>query len=370
MPDSSLYIITPGALNITALIFLLIMVSKRSAMSPRRTKAFYAATVITIVTIASELVTTVLVGPGKGYAGLNRVCNALGFSLSVFLPYVFVEMFDEKYSSWHSLAYVIPSIVTVLSTLSIWQGLIFSVSDQNEYSRGPLFGVYITAYVIGFVLILISNIIQRRSLRKGDWRFLSLLYIFLISGTSVQVLHPGVLTTWHTVTIVLVVYYIFQCEIQFRIDQVTGLLNRQAFTKRMEELSKSKKAGVVLMDIDFFKNVNDKYGHAMGDICLHTMGEIIKESFGQYGQCFRIGGDEFCVLFQEENCRHIEERINDAMARIIAARSKNPALPLISYGYSVYERDSGKSINDSFSEADREMYRCKRKRNPVKDVLN
>lgn len=58
------------------------------------------------------------------------------------------------------------------------------------------------------------------------------------------------------------------------------------------------------------------------------------------------------------------------MARIIAARSKNPALPLISYGYSVYERDSGKSINDSFSEADREMYRCKRKRNPVKAVLN
>ena len=55
---------------------------------------------------------------------------------------------------------------------------------------------------------------------------------------------------------------------------------------------------MVVFDVDDFKQINDRYGHIQGDLCLAGIAECIKNSYANFGYCYRIGGDEFCVLLK------------------------------------------------------------------------
>ena len=66
---------------------------------------------------------------------------------------------------------------------------------------------------------------------------------------------------------------------------------------------------LIVFDLDNFKYINDTYGHQAGDQCLKVIAECLKKAYSRYGNCYRIGGDEFCVLFREPKkekyCREI-----------------------------------------------------------------
>ncbi|MFH1613162.1 MAG: diguanylate cyclase [bacterium] len=88
------------------------------------------------------------------------------------------------------------------------------------------------------------------------------------------------------------------------IDGLTGLYNHQYFMfclkKEVKQAQRYKQPlSLILMDIDFFKKVNDAYGHLVGDIVLKRLGEIIKQSTRETDIQARYGGEEFCVLFTQ-----------------------------------------------------------------------
>lgn len=91
-----------------------------------------------------------------------------------------------------------------------------------------------------------------------------------------------------------------QLIIEKETDFLTGLYNRRKLFETLEQLQSTKvekPSGVMMLDIDFFKEFNDKYGHAEGDLCLSRVGAILNECTQQYQlQCFRYGGEEFLVL--------------------------------------------------------------------------
>ena len=85
------------------------------------------------------------------------------------------------------------------------------------------------------------------------------------------------------------------------IDVVTGLPNRRTFERRLnEELYRANRyghsVGVVLFDVDFFKGVNDMYGHGVGDEVLKAIADTIKELLRSYDLLVRYGGDEFAAI--------------------------------------------------------------------------
>ena len=59
-----------------------------------------------------------------------------------------------------------------------------------------------------------------------------------------------------------------------------------------------KASVLVVFDVDAFKQINDSYGHVQGDLCLAEIAECIKKAYANFGYCYRIGGDEFCVLLK------------------------------------------------------------------------
>ena len=85
---------------------------------------------------------------------------------------------------------------------------------------------------------------------------------------------------------------------QSRRDGLTGLLNRSAFVEELQAFSREGVTGaLIFLDLDHFKSINDRYGHATGDEVLRRTGQILATHDGQFNIAGRLGGEEF-ALFQ------------------------------------------------------------------------
>jgi len=150
-------------------------------------------------------------------------------------------------------------------------------------------------------------------------------------------------------------------------DALTGLLNKTSFWLNLEkELQRAKrKNGVfslLVIDMDNFKEVNDRYGHDFGDEVLKIIGEILRRSFRAQDIIARYGGDEFCVILTDvdkEMAFTLANRFlkNLKSAKIIAPDGKEITLSA-SFGIATYPFEAQDS-RELFRMADREMYKRK-----------
>lgn len=105
-------------------------------------------------------------------------------------------------------------------------------------------------------------------------------------------------------------------------DELTGLYNRRAFFESVQkELARVRRSGVgfslLLMDIDFFKQVNDTYGHAAGDAVLRVLADTLRSTLRVVDVAARMGGEEFAILLpetQENEAHRVAERLRQAIA--------------------------------------------------------
>ena len=82
---------------------------------------------------------------------------------------------------------------------------------------------------------------------------------------------------------------------------------------------------VFLFDVDAFKAINDTYGHQYGDECLHTIAAAIRETFSSVGLCYRIGGDEFCVLSEALDREKAADHLRLFLCNLERIQEKTPA---------------------------------------------
>lgn len=344
-------------LNIAALLFLLFLLDRNVLMERNREQAYRLCVIFTIIIMLAEVACLALDSAGPQLWLVNALCNAVGFTLSGTLPYLLAAVYDERVLQ-HKRSYAIPAAALgTLCLLSIRFGWIFFVSVENVYVRGPLFWIYPVVYLGGVVLLLRANLRQASRLCREERIYLAVLYVLFLIGISLQLLFPVLHTSWSCVTLFLLLYYIFQRELQFKYDQLTGVLNRASFEKDTSR-SLSGKTAVILFDLDDFKNINDTYGHQTGDECLKSIAAILWESF-EPDRCYRIGGDEFLVLSSLRE-KELKETLRALVQKIRALRESDAILPNISYGYGILI--PGEPFQTAFQRADRQMYAFKRRK--------
>lgn len=108
------------------------------------------------------------------------------------------------------------------------------------------------------------------------------------------------------------------------VDSLTGLYNRRYFETHLQKLivknkETNKKFGVLIMDIDHFKNINDTYGHTVGDEILKIYGERLQYNIRGFDMVARFGGEEFVVLLpdvSEETAYHVGERLRRSISDV------------------------------------------------------
>lgn len=163
-------------------------------------------------------------------------------------------------------------------------------------------------------------------------------------------------------------------------DEVTGAYNRRYFDMVLEEewkrsMREYTPVSLVMVDLDFFKAYNDKFGHQMGDVCLYSLTKIISGQLKRAADFIaRYGGEEFAVVLPNtnaENARLLAERIRRSVeeARIQAANDSVSPWVTISVGVATTTAEFNQSSAVLIKAADQAMYKSKQAgRNRVTDV--
>ena len=149
------------------------------------------------------------------------------------------------------------------------------------------------------------------------------------------------------------------------LDALTNLNNRRQFEVRLgQEIATTKRQKnplcAMMIDIDFFKKVNDTYGHASGDIVLRTVAQIIKEHLRESDIPSRYGGEEFAILLPYthiEEAQIVGERLRKAVEETPVCLDKMNINVTISMGLA--ELDSNESGEELFKRADKALYEAK-----------
>jgi len=153
-------------------------------------------------------------------------------------------------------------------------------------------------------------------------------------------------------------------------DPLTDVYNRRYFNQVIEqELARSKRheraIGFLMIDVNRFKEINDRFGHQTGDEVLKAVASLLKDAVRESDLVVRYGGDEFLIVLMETDgeCGTIKDRI----AIAIAERNKTNELiefPVtLSIGSANWNPTNGQSIEEVLAEADRRMYEAKRQQN-------
>jgi diguanylate cyclase (GGDEF)-like protein len=150
-------------------------------------------------------------------------------------------------------------------------------------------------------------------------------------------------------------------------DSLSDLFNHrycfEVINKEYESYIRRKEKGmlftssILVMDIDFFKGVNDAYGHLVGDIVIKNVADIIRLNIRKTDIAFRFGGDEFVVFLQDSGLaesKKLAEKIRDVLEKTSLPINNNQISITVSIGVASFEEAD--NANEIFEIADRRLY--------------
>ena len=350
------YILT--TIDLFVLSFMCILTKLSESLNKKQKRGFFLAFALIAAISVLEVITLVVDGMPPGWRWLNILSNYLGFGLTPAVPLCLVYVLDKKsiIRRGFKVAVCCEGVYLLFLAATLPYGPVFSVSRENLYARGGCFFIYVIMYYASMLYLMVATVRTAAAFQNRSRTLIYPLTLFLGAETMIQLALPALHVTWLCVTLLSVLYFIYCNEMWNQLDALTGLLNQNSYLNRTVEMDRS--GGVlVVFDVDDFKQINDRYGHLQGDLCLAEIAACLKKAYARCGYCYRIGGDEFCVLLkdraQEAPCAE------EFLRRLEQRRKALPFLPMVSFGSAAFSGEDVVTVKDR---ADREMYRHKSQR--------
>lgn len=348
MPFSLVF--NSNLIPLLGLIFLLFFACINPLFEKRQTRLF-------IVAIVVNLVLLVAISADYIFAQLDyetmwawrRVTSFLNFAASPVIPFLLFNIFQQKKVR---KAYCIPLILNAaVCFVSMFVNIVFFISTNNTYSRGPLFFMPFLMAVI-YIVILIMKPAARQAQSKRFERIFLLCIIALLIGCMILEIAAGLhFLSWDGSALSLFLYYLLLTMFSFTVDPMTGAYNRLMYSRSLARLKPNTHYFVSVLDINDFKLVNDVHGHDVGDAFLIRFTEIIDRNLPAGSTLYRIGGDEFALISKLSDSALLYAAIN--MARTEAFKND------IYFACGTAEYSVGDDLAAALRLADERMYQNK-----------
>ena len=241
----------------------------------------------------------------------------------------------------------VPCLVTLLiCTTAFFTDIAFGFDADYAFRRGPLGYVAFVVPVL-YMLVILWIVFRHFTESKGLQKYIIPVgIVFCLAAATADALHGGDRVN-DAIMISSILFYMVLHAHDNRQDSLTGLLNRKAFYDDCAKYDREIKA-VASLDMNGLKKMNDTLGHHAGDEALASIAGCMKPFTDRDVLAYRIGGDEFAILFfraKEETVARITEQIKQRVSE--AGYS-------VSAGYAL--RQGNESLQDTVLESDRQMY--------------
>lgn len=312
---------------------------------------------------------------GYGFFGLRQFAmplEALLYICNLYFIFAYADLIFTKYEkklygkNVNRLLFLSPLIgIFVLELINIFYPVFFDITPVTlEYVEKPW---VVIVNIIPILYIVFSGLNDVKEWRENTHYFslpISLYFIITALGIVLESIFfdypiiPACCAISNTMMYIRIVKRIGY------IDLLSGLYTRSSLSiyisGQLSKLTANEMLVGVMLDVNHFKEINDTYGHVIGDRAISGMGEILRAVTRRQGVSFRYGGDEFIVIFKASDNGQIDEmmkRIESAVEEYNEKKAEVFELS-VSKGYSVYGGEDA-SVVSFIDEMDAQMYKNK-----------
>lgn len=335
-----------------SLLTLIVFVTKNKVLPKRVKTGIITASALIMICAFAEFSGVLLDGAATVLKPLHIVVKYIEFCVAPIIPLVFSYAFYPMKSK--EMIFLPPIIHIAFETLSLFLGIIFYIDDKNVYHHGELYWLYYLFVFLSVLYLFFTVAKFEAQFQNRNRSSLFILLAFLTVGVVFQNINNDAKIVWLTVAIDMILFYIYYCNMIHKLDALTELLNRRAYEMHISSLK--RKAYIILFDVNNFKSINDTFGHNSGDMCLKSVASAIRKVYHKSGLCYRVGGDEFCVIIDHKADFCKIEDLNAKFKNQISKHNNDIGTATsVAIGYALFEPNKTK-ISDTVKKADEQMY--------------
>lgn len=250
--------------------------------------------------------------------------------------------------------------------------LIFVVCLNNDMSLnnnltimlGFVINILPFLWIMGAVINCFYVLFNSAKSNYKKMLLLSLYTIVLLLSGGIQIVFPQIPILCFLSALVMIVMYTIDLQGLIYTDPLTNLNNRNNLLYYYEESLKSAEdVALIMIDVDKFKHINDKFGHLIGDKALISMGKALNKISAAIKSSFaaRYGGDEFVIILRTNKTEDVEHFMGLVNKEVGLIKLKKDYPISISYGYTFKKKDD--SLESLIRRADKELYIIKNEKN-------
>jgi diguanylate cyclase (GGDEF)-like protein len=313
---------------------------------------------------------------------VTQIAYYLYFILSpitifIWMFYSYSQISDKKKGktrTWFGLCLGICLADVLLSNISLANGMIWHFTPDRVYKHGFLFPLHTGLMVIMVIINELYLFFSRKEIERKY--FISLMSFPLLPACCmvVQAVFVGLSWTFMGLGLALLVVLLNVQSRSVDIDYLTGAYNRRKLDNYIEQkissVSENKSFSAIILDLDHFKEINDRYGHIEGDKALEDTVLCLKRASNNGDLIARYGGDEFCVvtnIASKEELDDYVKRMHQEFASFNKGRKKGkypsddtcPYCLSFSAGYDVYDVTMKMDVEKFQQHIDKLMYEDK-----------
>ena len=315
-----------------------------------------------------------VIAPANWVVGLLNMLFFYASAAVSYLGFLYAEY--ELGAKWlgsarKQLLCAVPMLVLLITIpMSLWGKYYFYIDAQGRYTKGPLYPLLLIlcyGHLVVIGLRAFAGLLQKDNYaRRAEYISIASFVVLPIGAGIVQACHTGVSIICLAATVAAVQIFVNLQQARITIDPLTQINNRTKLIQYLDKCVSHQRTGtdrkltLCLIDINDFKNINDRFGHLEGDAALVLLAETLKQVGDHFkGLIARYGGDEFFIVLETKGTEEVaafRREVLDTLAKN-NARAAKPYNVEISLGFADY--DPSLSIPELIEKADQALYKNK-----------